>query len=221
MYSLFMQYNEVLVTGGTGLAGQHVCRALIEAGMLPRLFVRPGSEEKVPEEIRNRCRTTLGDLTVREFAEQAAQGTSAIVHIAGTWKESPKEGITFEEAIVHATRNVLHAAREWGIRRVVQVSVAGAQPGAPVPFLDAKGRAEEMVRGSGIDWTVFRPAPWYDLRDGKPLASAAYLQSLAAAVADALGREDTFGRSFEAEGSDRFPWERRSSPLPALATMQE
>ena len=199
MYSLFMQYNEVLVTGGTGLAGRHVCRALIGAGMLPRLLVRPGSEGKVPEEIRNRCRTTLGDLTVREFAEQAAQGTSAIVHIAGTWKESPKEGITFEEEIVHATRNVLHAAREWGIRRVVLVSVSGARPGAPVPFLDAKGRAEEMVRGSGLDWTVFRPAPWYDLRDGKPLASAECLRSFAAAIADALGREDTFGRTFEVD----------------------
>ena len=199
MYSLFMQYNEVLVTGGTGLPGQHVCRALIEAGVLPRLFVRPGSEEKIPPEVRNRCRTTLGDLTVREFAEQAAQGTSAIVHIAGTWKESPKEGITFEEEIVHATRNVLHAAREWGIRRVVLVSVSGARPGAPVPFLDAKGRAEEMVRGSGLDWTVFRPAPWYDLRDGKPLASAECLRSFAAAIADALGREDTFGRTFEVD----------------------
>lgn len=197
MYSLFMQYNEVLVTGGTGLPGQHVCRALIEAGALPRLFVRPGSEGKIPAEIRNRCRTTLGDLTVREFAEQAAQGTSAIVHIAGTWKESPKEGITFEEAIVHATRNVLHAAREWGIRRVVLVSVAGAKPGAPVPFLDAKGRAEEMVRGSGLAWTIFRPAPWYDLRDGKPRASAEHLRALAAAVAGALGREDTFGRTIE------------------------
>ena len=202
MYSLFMQYNEVLVTGGTGLPGQHVCRALVEAGVLPRLLVRPGSEEKIPAEIRDRCRATPGDLTVREFAEQAAQGTSAIVHIAGAWKESPKEGITFEEAIVHATRNVLHSAREWGIRRFIHVSVAGAQPGAPVPFLDAKGRAEEMVRGSGLAWTVFRPAPWYDLRDGKPRASAAYLRTLAAAVADALGREDTIGRTIEL---DRVP----------------
>jgi NADH dehydrogenase len=197
MYSLFMQYNEVLVTGGTGLPGQHVCRALVEAGVLPRLLVRSGSEEKIPAEIRDRCRATPGDLTVREFAEQAAQGTSAIVHIAGTWKESPKEGITFEEAIVHATRNVLHAAREWGIGRIVLVSVAGAKPGAPVPFLDAKGRAEEMVRGSGLAWTVFRPAPWYNLRDGKLLASAAYFRELAAEVADALGSEDTIGRTIE------------------------
>jgi hypothetical protein len=42
MYSAFMQYNEVFVTGGTGLLGRHVCRALVGHGFLPRLFVRTG-----------------------------------------------------------------------------------------------------------------------------------------------------------------------------------
>jgi FlaA1/EpsC-like NDP-sugar epimerase len=38
MYSAFMQYNEVFVTGGTGLLGRYVCRALIGHGFLPRLL---------------------------------------------------------------------------------------------------------------------------------------------------------------------------------------
>lgn len=35
MYGAFMQYYEVFVTGGTGLLGPHVCRALIGHGFLP------------------------------------------------------------------------------------------------------------------------------------------------------------------------------------------
>jgi len=207
MYSSFMQYNEVLVTGGTGLPGPHVCRALIARGFLPRLLVRPGSEGRIAPDVRGRCRVTPGDLTVREYVEMGAQGTRAIVHIAGVWKEQPRRGITFTEAHVHATVNVIHAASVWGIRRLVFVGVAGARPGDPVPYLDARGRAEALVRGADLSWTVFRPAPWYDLRDGKPRVSTGYLEGLASAIADSVHRQDTVGRVYEAASTDRFLWE--------------
>lgn len=200
MYSSFMQYNEVLVTGGTGLAGPYVCRALLDRGVLPRLFVRPKSEGKIPPEIRSKCRVSPGDLTVREFVELGAQGTSAIVHLGGAWKESRKEGVVFEQAIVHATGNVLHAAKAWGIGRLIYGSVTGARPGDPVPFLDAKGRAEESVRNSGLAWTVFRTEPFYDLRDGRIRVTAEYLQDFAAGVADALFLDDAIGCIFEGPG---------------------
>jgi hypothetical protein len=66
MYSAFMQFNEVFVTEGTGLLGQHVCQALIGHGFLPRLFVRTGSEGWIAPDARERCRVTPGDLTVCE-----------------------------------------------------------------------------------------------------------------------------------------------------------
>jgi NADH dehydrogenase len=210
MYSAFMQYNEVFVTGGTGLLGRYVCRALIGQGFLPRLFVRTGSEGWIAPDVRERCRVTPGDLKVRESVEMGAQGSSAIVHLAGVWKEQPRRGITFEEAHVHATANVLYAASVWGIGRLIFISVAGARPGDPVPYLDAKGRAEALVRGSERSWTVFRPAPWYDLRDGKPRVSTEYLEELAGAIADSVQRQDTVGRVYEAASTDRFPWKELS-----------
>jgi uncharacterized protein YbjT (DUF2867 family) len=209
MYASFMQYGEVLVTGGTGLAGPPVCRALIARGVLPRLIVRPESERKIPPEIRERCRVTPGDITVREFAENAAQGTSAIVHLSGSWKESPGEGGSFEETIVHATDNVIHAAKVWGISRLLHLGTAGAKPGDPVPLLDAKGRAEERVRNSGLSWTVFRPEPFYNLEDGTVRVAAGYLDDLGAAIAGALFRDDAIGCVYEAfvgePGSGRSP----------------
>jgi NADH dehydrogenase len=155
-----------------------------------------------------------GDLTVREYVEMGSQGTSAIVHLAGAWKEQPRRGITFGEAHVHATANVLHAASVWGIRRLIFLSVAGARSGDPVPYLDARGRAEVLVRGSGLSWTVFRPAPWYDLRDGRPLATREYLEGLAEAIADSVQREDTVGRVYEVASTDRFPWMVLAGEIP-------
>jgi NADH dehydrogenase len=213
MYSAFMQYNEVFVAGGTGLLGRYVCRALIGHGFLPRLLVRPGSEGRIESDVRERCRVTPGDLTVREGVEMGAQGTSAIVHLAGAWKEQPRRGITFEKAHVHATANVLHSASVWGIGRLIFIGVAGARPGDPVPFLDARGRAEALVRGSDLSWTVFRPAPWYDLRDGKPRVSAEYLEELAGAIAESVHRHDTVGRVYEAASTDRFPWKELSKSV--------
>jgi uncharacterized protein YbjT (DUF2867 family) len=204
MYSTFMQYDEVLVTGGTGLPGGSVCRAIADRGYLPRLMVRLGSEGRIPGEIRQRCRVTLGDATVREAVEMAAQGTWAIVHLAGPWRESPKKGITFGEGHVHATRNILHAAGVWGIRRLIYGSVDGARPESPAAFLSAKGRSEELVKASDLDWTVFRPAPWYDLRDGRPRASAKELEDLAMAISQALPRQDTYRRVFGPEELDRL-----------------
>ena len=220
MYSAFMQYNEILVTGGTGLLGRYVCRALIGRGFLPRLLVLPGTEERIAPDVRERCRATPGDVTNRESVEMGAQGTSAIVHLAGVWKEQPRRGITFEEAHAHATANVINAASVWRIDRLVFIGVAGARPGDPVPFLDARGRAEALVRKAHLSWTVFRPAPWYDLRDGTPRLSAECLEEVAGAVADSISRPDTVGRVYEAASTDRFPWEElprpvTGAPLPA------
>ena len=210
MYSAFMQYKEVFVTGGTGLLGRYVCESLIGHGFLPRLFVRPGSEGRIAPEVRKRCRVTPGELTVRESVEMGAQGTSAIVHLGEVWKDQLRDGDTFEEANVHATANVLHSASVWGIRRLIFVGVAGARPGDPDPYLDARGRAEVLVRGSDLSWTVFRSAPWYDLRDGMPRVSTDYLKELAEAIAESVHRQDTVGRVYEDGSTDRFPWKELS-----------
>jgi len=215
MYSAFMQYKEVFVAGGAGLLGQFVCRSLVGYGFLPRLFVRPGLEGRIAPDVRERCRVTPGELTVRESVEMGVQGTSAIVHLAEVWKEESRRGATFEEANVHATANVLHAASAWGIRRLIFVSVGGSRPGDPDPYLDARGKAEALVRGSDRSWTVFRPAPWYDLSNGTPRVSTEYLEELAGAIAESVRRQDTVGRVYEDASTDRFPWRelsRGSSP---------
>ncbi|MCL5966495.1 MAG: complex I NDUFA9 subunit family protein [Deltaproteobacteria bacterium] len=224
----FLQYNEVLVTGGTGFVGRHVCRALIERGFLPRLMVRVGSEERIPEDIRDRCRVTLGDVTIPEDVENAAQGTDAVVHLVGIIRELPGKGVTFERLHVKATRNVVEAARRWGIDRLVHMSALGARAGGPTKYFDTKGRAEEIVRGSGLAWTVFRPsvlfgsgdafvnelarvirlAPFIPVPgDGSYRLQPVYAGDVAKGIAEAVLRPDLAGRAFDVGGPEWFSYD--------------
>jgi NADH dehydrogenase len=222
-----MDYREVLVTGGTGFVGTHVCRALIARGFLPRLLVRAGSEGRIPEDVRNACRVTPGDAADREAVEYAAQGTSAIVHLLGIIREFPERGITYERLHVAATRNVVDAARRWEIPRYVHMSALGARPGGPTGYFDSKGRAEEYVRMSGLSWTILRPSVIFGpgdqflnelaaiLRkapivpvpgDGSYRLQPVFIGDVAKGFTDALLRPDTEGRVFEVGGPERLSY---------------
>jgi NADH dehydrogenase len=222
-----MDYREVLVTGGTGFVGTHVCRALIARGFLPRLLVRVGSELRIPEDVRNACRVTLGDVTDREAVEYAAQGTMAIVHLVGIIREFPGQGVTFERLHVGATRNAVDAARRWEISRFVHMSALGARPGGPTGYFESKGRAEEYVRRSGLSWTIFRPsvifgpgdqflnelaailrkAPFVPVPgDGSYRLQPVFIGDVAKGFTDALLSPGMEGRVFEAGGPERFSY---------------
>jgi len=227
-HSAFMDYREVLVTGGTGFVGTHVCRALIARGLVPRLLVRPGSEDRIPADVRERGRITPGDVTDRESVENAAQGTTAVVHLAGIIREFPAREVTFERMHVTATRNAVDAAVRWNIPRFVHMSALGARAGGPTAYFDSKGRAEEHVRQSGLSWTIFRPsvifgpgdrfvnelgsflrkAPFLPVPgDGAYLLQPVFVGDVAKGFADAVLRPETGGRVFEVGGPERFSYD--------------
>jgi len=223
----FLDYREVLVTGGTGFLGRHVCRALIARGHLPRLLVRVGSEDRIPEDIRRASRVTPGDVTNREFVENAAQSTKAIVHLAGIIREFPARGVTFEKVHVDATGHAVHAAKAWGIPRFVHVSALGAAPGGPGSFFDSKGKAEEIVRRSGLSWTVFRPsgifgpgdrfiaelgravrqAPFLPIPgDGKFLLKPVFVGDVVKGIVDCLTLPGMERRAFDVSGPEQITY---------------
>ena len=169
----------------------------------------------------------MGDVTNRESVENAAQGTTAIVHLVGIIREFPARGITFERLHVAATRNVVDAARLWGIPRFIHMSALGARAGGTTGYFDSKGRAEDCVRQSGLRWTIFRPSVIFGPGDaflnelarilrtaplmpvpgnGKYLLQPVFVGDVAKGFADALLRPDTEMGIFEVGGPERFSY---------------
>jgi NADH dehydrogenase len=66
-------------------------------------------------------------------------------------------GLTFETA-VERTRALLALAKAAGVGKIVHVSVSNASEASDLPYYANKGRIEALVAGSGLDYTILRPA---------------------------------------------------------------
>ena len=182
---------DVLVTGAPGWLGTRLAEALVHG--LPsvpalaapqeraiRCLVRPADDPGVLTELSPEIDIAAGDLTdaasVREFCRGAEGAT--LFHVAGLIHPA-RFTRDFERVNVEGTRNVLAAAQEAGVRRVVVVSSnspIGCNP-SPGQLFDetspynpymgygrSKARAEALVRdaqASGrIETVIIRP-PWF------------------------------------------------------------
>ena len=56
------------------------------------------------------------------------------------------------------TQNVVDAAEETGVEKIVQMSALGADPNGDTAYIRAKGEAEEIVKSSSLRYVIFRPS---------------------------------------------------------------
>jgi uncharacterized protein YbjT (DUF2867 family) len=145
----------ILVTGGTGFVGRHVVHALRAAGKDVRVLVRNR---------RNGARleawgATLveGDLTDAGSLAQAVAGCDTVVHLVAV-RQGPEE--RFRRVMVHGTRDLLAASSAADVGRFVHMSALGTTEATKdlVPYYGAKWETEQLVKGSGIPFVIFRPS---------------------------------------------------------------
>lgn len=150
----------IFLAGGTGFVGGHVRCALLENGHELRVLThrRLACTEPGIEAVE-------GDVTRPETLAAAMQECDAVINLVGIIREFPARGISFEKLHVAATKNLLAAARHAGIRRFIQMSALGARPDAVSRYHQTKYQAEEAVRASGLDWTIFRPSVIFGPKD--------------------------------------------------------
>lgn len=146
----------VLVTGGTGFVGQYLCEELVERGHDVTALARTPDEESIPEGVK----MALGDVTAYDSMVGAFEGKDAVVNLVSPSPLFiPKGGNKMYERIhLGGTENCIEAAQEHGVDRFIQVSGLGADPTGETHYIRAKGRAENAVRESGLDWTIVRPS---------------------------------------------------------------
>lgn len=121
----------ILVTGSTGFVGSQLCKALVEQGQPVRAFHRSTSSLKALEPLEERSlEHAIGDITQPETLKKAMQGVETVFHVAAVVGDMDPAAL--HSVTVNGTRNVLAAAMEAGVRRVVHTSSVVAM-GVPRP----------------------------------------------------------------------------------------
>ncbi len=113
-----------LVTGGTGFVGAHVARALVEAGYQVRILRRHTSRLDAVADVV--CEHQIGDVLDYDSLLEAMDGVDWVFHVAAVaayWRNDPAR---IYRVNVDGTQNVLRAAQEMGVQRVIFTSSAAA-----------------------------------------------------------------------------------------------
>ncbi|HLF04369.1 MAG TPA: hopanoid-associated sugar epimerase [Dehalococcoidia bacterium] len=110
----------VLVTGATGFIGGNLARALCARGYDVRALVRPGSNTLTID--GTRVQAVPGDILDRESVRRAAQDCQGVFHCAAAYTFWSPDPVQVYRTNVEGTRNVLEAAQQAGVDRVVYTS---------------------------------------------------------------------------------------------------
>jgi NADH dehydrogenase len=146
----------VLVVGGSGFVGTALSEELVDRGHEVTILSRSPDDADLSTDVD----TYAGDVTDYDSIEGAFEGQDAVVYlVALSPLFKPSGGDEMHDRIHRGgTENCLRAAEEHGLERFVQLSALSADSDAPTHYLRAKGRAEEAVRNSDLDWVIFRPS---------------------------------------------------------------
>jgi uncharacterized protein YbjT (DUF2867 family) len=142
----------VVVTGGTGTLGRVLVPKLLAQGHGVSVLSRRSAPRLPPGAV-----ACLGDVRTGDGVEAAIEGAGVVIHAASSPRRQARET---EES---GARTVAAAARRTGAH-LVYVSIVGVDRHR-FPYYRAKYAAEQIVAGSGADWTVLRATQFHELID--------------------------------------------------------
>jgi uncharacterized protein YbjT (DUF2867 family) len=226
----------ILLTGPTGFIGTQVLAELIAARHLVTCVVH---NQKAQDQLKSAGFTgtiVLGDVSKKNSLQKVDEYLSsgqieAIIYLPGLLREFPSKGITFQGVHFDGVKNLVGLAKKHGIRRWLQMSALGASKNSTTGYFKTKWAAEELLRTSGLDWTIFRPsvifsdtpttrmnfagelgnvakmAPFLPVfGDGKYRLQPVSIQEVVGSMVRALKMPETIGQTYELGGPEKLSY---------------
>ena len=212
--------KKVLILGGSGFVGRHVCEKLNQQQIHVTVLTRRRENARHLQMLPLVDVIEVASLDSGSLAAQLP-GHDAVVNLIAILHGSEA---AFEKAHVALPTALVSACQTSGVRRVVHISALGAALDSPAMYQRSKARGEAVLRESGLDVTLLRPSVIFGAEDKFlntfaqlqqlfpviPLASAearfqpVWVEDVATAVVECLIDRSTIGKTFEACGPDVF-----------------
>ncbi len=145
---------KIAITGGTGFVGRNIARTLASEGHEVVVLARGHDQTDPSLRQLNGARFVQIGLDDTDELARAFAGCDAIAHCAGINREVG--GHTYQRVHIDGTRHVAEAARKAGVKKIALISFLRARPNCGSGYHESKWAAEEIVRGSGLDYTIFK-----------------------------------------------------------------
>jgi NADH dehydrogenase len=171
---------KIAITGGTGFVGSALARHLVADGhrvvlisrcVISRCAPRCAAENRLKPEyqtprphsqiLKNTRGSSAGSFEVCPVGMDdparlcdAFAGCDAVAHLAGINRQRGTQ--TYQRVHVEGTANVVVAAKRAGVRRIAMLSFLRARPNCGSAYHESKWAAEEIVRNSGIPFTILK-----------------------------------------------------------------
>lgn len=149
------------ITGATGFVGGCVLDQAVQAGWHVRALTRR------PQPAREHVTWVSGALDNPASLAQLVDGADAVLHIAGVVSAPDLAG--FQAGNIDAVRHMLTATQNAHIRRFIHISSLSAREPALSQYGWSKAQSEDLVKASGLDWTIIRPPAVFGPRDTEML----------------------------------------------------
>jgi uncharacterized protein YbjT (DUF2867 family) len=222
------------VFGGTGFVGRRVVRHLRESGTRVRIVSRHhtlGEDEGIEQ--------IAADAHDERSVEAAVAGADGVVNAISLYVEHGRD--TFHSVHVETAAKIARTARRAGIRRFVHVSGIGADTTSPSPYIRSRGEGEAAVQTAFPGAVIVRPAvmfapddaflttilrllrslPAYPIfGDGKTRLQPAYVDDVAAAIAQILRQNQNPYPVYELAGPRIYSYEEMLRTIARIAGLR-
>lgn len=146
----------ILVTGATGLVGRHLITRLMAEGVPTRCLLTERLTRRLPwdENDPNAPEIIIGNVLDEEAFFRAVTGVHAVIHLeSALWWGRRRD---LDRVEVSGTRQLVTVARSARVGRIITLSQLGATPASAYTLHRIKGQVEEVVRNSGVAYTIVR-----------------------------------------------------------------
>lgn len=208
--------TRMVVTGASGNYGRAFTDALIAKGRAQDLILITRTPDKLTDRVAQGCEVRYGDFDKPETLQAAVMGADKMLLISGT-----RVG-----ARVVQHKAAIDAAAKAGVKHIAYTSFIGIDdPANPAEVRHDHIETEQLIRGSGMAWTMLRDAHYADamilMAGPGVIQSGQWISNAGAGLEAMVWRDDCVAAAVAVMTSEGHEGQTYNITGPELQTFEE